>query len=466
MTSCSSARHWCYLALFVCLIGCGSGAPFTLSGVRVASHLRGAVHGGQQPVIGAHVYLFAAGTGGRQTASNPVLNAAATGLSDAEGAYVTTDAQGGFSITGDYTCPLGGAMVYALATGGDPGLGNGQINPDIALMSALGSCDDLLANASSRFIVINEVTTVVAAKNLSSFVLDAFHVATDGGAVQTRELRDAFDAVPRFLDPNTGALLQTTPAGDATIPVATINTLANILAGCVNSAGSTAESSGVCAVSEFVASAATGTNAANTTDVILGILAAPTEHVALLFGLSPPFPSFQPTLPSAPASLAPELELLGGMPACAPICQTLAVAAGSQGEAAFLPDEYSSGGNTVTVGIIIDVSHVIDPAPLSVYQSDRYGFFTYVPGYVPGSAHRLRLHFAETFWPQVNQRVFDVSVNGVPVLRNFDIVRAAGAKFVANVQEAVVVADRDGFLHLELEHASVDNPELSGFEIY
>jgi len=33
-----------------------------------------------------------------------LLNAASTGASDSLGAYVITDASGGFSITGDYSC--------------------------------------------------------------------------------------------------------------------------------------------------------------------------------------------------------------------------------------------------------------------------------------------------------------------------------------------------------------------------
>ena len=455
---------WLCFTLSVCCTGCGSGGLFSAVPISTGAHLRGGVHGGQQAVVGAHVYLLAAGTAGWQSSSVPLL---ATGLSDANGAYVTTDAQGGFSITGDYTCPSADAMVYILATGGNPGLSNGQVNPDIALVSALGSCGDLLANAASEFIIVNEVTTVVAAQNLSGFMADAFHLGTDGSAQQLRELRDAFDANALYLDPTTGSLLSMTPAADAVVPVSTINTLANSLAACVNSVGSAADFSGPCATEELVAAADTAGNPVNTLDVILGVLSAPTRHVGLFTNQATPAAPFQPSLASPPASLAIALTLANNTPACAPACQPLAVAAGSQGAGSFVADEYYSGGYSDNEVRTIDLSKVVNPAPAALYASNRYSFYTYdVPGFVPGSAHHLRLHFAELYWSQVNERVFDISVNGLQVLHNFDIVRAAGAANTANIQEATVIADRDGFIHIEFERAKADQPLLSGYEMY
>ncbi|MCU1253613.1 MAG: hypothetical protein JWQ49_6642 [Edaphobacter sp.] len=69
-----------------------------------AVKLTGSVHGGQQPIVGAHVYLFAANDTGYGQPSISLLNAASTGASDSLGAYVLTDANGGFTITGDYAC--------------------------------------------------------------------------------------------------------------------------------------------------------------------------------------------------------------------------------------------------------------------------------------------------------------------------------------------------------------------------
>jgi hypothetical protein len=35
---------------------------------------------------------------------------------------VTSDANGEFTVTGDYQCPSASAQVYLMATGGNPGL--------------------------------------------------------------------------------------------------------------------------------------------------------------------------------------------------------------------------------------------------------------------------------------------------------------------------------------------------------
>ena len=43
----------------------------------------------------------------------------------------------------------------------------------------------------------------------------------------------------------------------------------------------------------------------------------------------------------------------------------------------------------------------------------------------------VTLKFAEIFWSQPGQRVFDVRINGQKVLANFDIVAAAGGAFRA-----------------------------------
>jgi len=41
---------------------------------------------------------------------------------------------------------------------------------------------------------------------------------------------------------------------------------------------------------------------------------------------------------------------------------------------------------------------VTDPAPQAVYQTVRYGNFTYtIPNLTPGGTYRVRLHFAELF---------------------------------------------------------------------
>src|ERR1700678_3172132 len=155
------------LCLPFILNGCAlqqSAAPIPQSGIK----LTGSVHGGQQPVVGAHVYLFAANTTGYggpgiaasgANASLSLLNATTTGLADSIGAYVTTDAHGSFTITGDYSCTPN-AQVYLYALGGNPGAG---VNSAAGLLAALGNCPSSGSFlASIPLIQVNEVTTIAA----------------------------------------------------------------------------------------------------------------------------------------------------------------------------------------------------------------------------------------------------------------------------------------------------------------
>ncbi len=87
------------LSLCVVDLGCGVGAAPT--GAITAPHIRGSVHGGQQPVSGATIQLFAAGTSGYGTGATSLLTAP-----------VTTDSGGNFTITGDYTCPSAASELY------------------------------------------------------------------------------------------------------------------------------------------------------------------------------------------------------------------------------------------------------------------------------------------------------------------------------------------------------------------
>src|SRR5215475_10222586 len=115
MRACSRVLYLCLACVFaLCLAGCNiSRVPPSTFSPRTGSGMaiKGAVHGGQQPIVGAHVYLFAANTTGygvpgiapsASNASVSLLSAASTGHSDSIGAYVLTDGNGTFSITGDY----------------------------------------------------------------------------------------------------------------------------------------------------------------------------------------------------------------------------------------------------------------------------------------------------------------------------------------------------------------------------
>jgi len=229
------------LATLSTMIGCGMGAVSTatepLSGTLV---VQGKVHGGQQAVTGATIQLWAVGSTGYGSAASKLLGSH----------VVTTDANGSFSITGDYTCPTtGNGLVYITSTGGNPGLAPGTNNSAIVMASALGSCATLLANSATTYVYIDEVTTAATAIALAQYFTPTFGAtSTDSfGAPNTTQaqvgITNAFATVNNLVNTSTGNAVTTntlTNAGftvTATPEATKLYTIADILATCVNSDG-------------------------------------------------------------------------------------------------------------------------------------------------------------------------------------------------------------------------------------
>ena len=87
-----------------------------------------------------------------------------------------------------------------------------------------------------------------------------------------------------------------------------------------------------------------------------------------------------------------------------PTTSSIAIDTGSTAAVgAFAADEYFAGGTMYSTSNTINISKVPDPAPAGVYQTHRYGTFTYVmPGLTPGANYLVRLHFARfigALWP-------------------------------------------------------------------
>ena len=300
-------RHFAFatasgmLVQCVLLSGCGlgtsGGSAASTSATPLAIHASGRVHGGQQPVTGAHVYLFAASTSGYGTASTSLLNTAAAGVStDTSGkGYVTTDSNGFFSISGDYACPAG-ALVYAAAVGGNPGLGAGTNNSALTMISAWGPCSGL---STATFISINEVTTVASVWALAPFITDVADIGTT--STNLTGLTNAFASVNQLANIGTGSVSGPALPAGAVLPVAEINTIADILSACVNTAGGVAGDASVCG-NLFAAAtpAAPGVQPADTLVAALNMAQNPGLGVASLFGLVPGSAPFQPTLVSGP----------------------------------------------------------------------------------------------------------------------------------------------------------------------
>jgi beta-glucanase (GH16 family) len=144
----------------------------------------------------------------------------------------------------------------------------------------------------------------------------------------------------------------------------------------------------------------------------------------------------------------------------------LAVNSGGGASGQFGADAAFSGGTQASPSsAAIDTSGLLAPAPQAVYQTERYGNFTYTfTGLIPGANYKVRLHFAEFYWTATGQRRFNVSINGTQVLANFDIVAATGAQNKAIIKEFNLPANASGQMVIQYVTV-VDNAKSSGIEL-
>jgi hypothetical protein len=112
----------------------------------------------------------------------------------------------------------------------------------------------------------------------------------------------------------------------------------------------------------------------------------------------------------------------------------------------------------------VSTASVTGAAPESVYQSERYGDFTYVfASLSPGTTYTVRLHFAEIYFTSAGQRVFNVLLNDQTALSRYDIYADVGA-FQATVKTFAVVADSYGKIRMYFE-SLVNNAQANGIEV-
>jgi hypothetical protein len=271
----------------------------------------GLVHGGQSPIESSTVTLY-------------VTPTAAAGYGQAATVIgtATTDANGNFTINTPATtanCPAG-QQAYITAAGGFQSGQSTMTNDSVLLMAALGDCAGVNANTH---VIMNEVTTVAAAYALSGFMTTstsgplfvanvsapAANSAATGTATAAAGLPHAFLNAANLVNYTAGTPRALTPnitVGAATIngsvPVAEINTLADILQSCVNGAGGNASCLSLFSFTPSIS----GTAPTNTLQAMINLARNPYPSVAAmtsasgLFSLVDPSAAFLPALTAQP----------------------------------------------------------------------------------------------------------------------------------------------------------------------
>jgi hypothetical protein len=204
--------------------------------------LTGHLHGGNQPVSGSVVKLYAAGSTGYGSAGT--LLATTTTANDGYGSFkfsqVTTGATG--PNGNSYVCPTTTSMLYLIANGGNTG---GGANTSASFLAAVGAC----GTSAHSFIDMNEITTVASVYALAPYINPGTtpaseSIGTSATAQGATGLSNAFGSVANLASigngtipvpptyPGTGTAAGITVT--ATVNSAKLNTVADILAACVN----------------------------------------------------------------------------------------------------------------------------------------------------------------------------------------------------------------------------------------
>jgi hypothetical protein len=239
------------------------------------------------------IQLYSVGTLGYGSAATALLATPAA-----------SDTNGNFTISASYTCPAGG-KIYIVATQGDSGSGN---NANLALMSTLGTCPVTAVQVN-----IDEVTTVASVWALSPFMTGKTNIGSPSTTQALAGMAEAFTDVNTLVNITSGTSPGTAAPSGSVVPTATIYTLANALAACVNSAGGTAGQSNGCG--NLFTAASSGSVPTDTITAAMNIAQHPAANVSSIYTLSTPQTAFQPGLSSQPNDFTLAVTFTGNMSA-------------------------------------------------------------------------------------------------------------------------------------------------------
>lgn len=275
------------LALTGCGVGSVSDGAKSPTTVTPGLSVHGIFMGGQQPVAGVALQLYAVGTTGYGSAATPLLT---------PGAAKTT-ASGNFDLPA-FTCPTPATLVYLVGTGGQPIAATqttaAVTNNNLAMMVGLGAC----STVGSSFISVNEVTTVATVWALSPFMTGIANIGSSPS--NSLGIANAFAAINKLVNTANGHVSGPALPANAILPVAEIDTLADVLEQCVNSGGGSAsdttdgQTNGTnCGRLFFLAG---GTSTSDTITAAMQIAQNPARNVVTLNRLRSASPVFLPAL--------------------------------------------------------------------------------------------------------------------------------------------------------------------------
>ena len=143
------------------------------------------------------------------------------------------------------------------------------------------------------------------------------------------------------------------------------------------------------------------------------------------------------------------------------------ISAGGWSVGTYMNSTFVVGGTTnAHLHQAVDMSQVTNPAPLQVYDTERWGPAAWtIQGLNPGAGYNVRLHFVENVKTAAGQREFNVLINSQQVLTNFDIYAAAGGQSIAIAKQFFTKANADGIIEIVTANGAVNNPTLNGIEI-
>jgi hypothetical protein len=292
------------------------------------------VQGGRQPLVGAAVTLYAAGTAGYGGPATVI----AKGTTNSKGQVIFYS----------FKPPRGNPQTYVVALGGNAGQGT---NPAIGLSAALGPYYSI----PSR-VTVDEITTAASVYALSQF-LSADGTQLGTSATNVTGLDNAAATTQNLM------VLQTGRAATALVkgaygspPTATLNTLGDLL----DAANSAAP--GSAAITNLFADATPpgGTAPTTTLQAALDIARNPAQNASAIFGLASGDTTYTPALSAAPNDWTLGIDFTGGtvLGANTRVGSIGVDGAGKVWFAAFASDSSINDGN----GFIADLSSVGVPS--------------------------------------------------------------------------------------------------------